>query len=672
VSFERLHPALQHHILNSLEWRTLRPLQESAIDPILNGSNVLLIAPTAGGKTEAAIFPVLSEILRRDLPAPCVLYVCPIRALLNNLEIRLGWYAELIGRTCALWHGDVSQAEKSAVLRNPPDILLTTPESLEAMLVSTRVNNAAIFTRIQFVVADELHAFGADDRGWHLLHILDRINALSGSDAQRIGLSATVGEPSALLHWFCGRSERPAKVISPSASSSIDAEVLIDYVGSVPNAAHVISRLHRGEKRLAFTDSRSQAEELTSFLRGQGVETFVSHSSLSRDERLRAEQAFQDARDCVIVATSTLELGIDVGDLDRVIQIDAPTKVASFLQRLGRTGRRAGTARNCLFLATNPHSLVRAAAIETLWRKGWVEPVTPPPFPVHVMAQQTLCQVIQSGAIPYPKLVSFLRDYSGLLDTLLARGFLHQDEMLLSIGPEAQRLWGRRNYMELLSVFDTPELYTVFAGNQELGVLHALSFRRENAIVLLGGRSWRVTSVDPKHRLAHVEPAEDVPGRSTWLGSSQGLSFEICQAMRKTLQGSAATLSRRAIDQLELLIGQGTTDPGGTILRSNKTGCEWWTYAGLKANAALVQRFALPASFDSLTVRARCSPIELKRALDGSPQDRDPEIDPRFRPKFAECLSEHHLTLFARARLYDWPDAERIAAERIVDDRTRD
>ena len=672
MSFERLHPALQHHILNSLEWRTLRPLQESAIDPILDGLNALLIAPTAGGKTEAAIFPVLSEILRLDLGPPSVLYVCPIRALLNNLEIRLGWYAELIGRTCALWHGDVTQAEKSAVLRDPPDILLTTPESLEAMLVSTRVNNVALFARIRFVIADELHAFGADDRGWHLLHILDRINTLSGSDAQRIGLSATVGEPTALLDWFCGKSQRPAQVISPPVSGPIDAEVLIDYVGGVPNAAHVISRLHRGEKRLAFTDSRSQAEELASFLRGQGVETFVSHSSLSRDERLRAEQAFQDARDCVIVATSTLELGIDVGDLDRVIQIDAPTKVASFLQRLGRTGRRTGCGRNCLFLATNPHSLVRAAAIELLWRKGWVEPVTPPPFPVHVMAQQTLCQVIQCGALPYPRVASFLRDYDGLLDTLLDRGFLHKDETLLSIGPEAQRLWGGRNYMELLSVFDTPELYNVFAGNQELGVLHELSFRRENAIVLLGGRSWRVTSVDPKHRIAHVEPAEDLPGRSTWLGSSQGISFEICQAMRRILQGSACSLSRRATEQLDLLMAQGTTNPDGTVLRSTKSGCEWWTYAGLKANAALVQRFTLPASFDSLTVRARCSPIELKRALDCNPKDPDPEIDPRFRPKFAECISEHLLTLFARARLYDWAVASRIREDRIIHDRTCD
>lgn len=672
MSFSRLHSALQYHILNSLEWRTLRPLQEAAIGPILDGANVLLIAPTAGGKTEAAIFPVLSEILRRDLPAPSVLYICPIRALLNNIEIRLGWYASLIGRTCALWHGDVSQADKSAVLRDPPDILLTTPESLEAMLVSTRVNKLALFSRIGFVIADELHAFGADDRGWHLLHILNRIKRISGIDAQRIGLSATVGEPQRLLKWFCGDSQRPAQVIVPPSQPAVDAEVLIDYVGNVPNAAHVIARLHRGEKRLAFTDSRSQAEELASFLRGQGVETFISHSSLSRDERLRAEQAFQDARDCVIVATSTLELGIDVGDLDRVIQIDAPTKVASFLQRLGRTGRRTGTQRNCLFLATNPHALVRAAAIERLWREGWVEPVTPPPFPVHVMAQQALCRVIERGAIPFPELGSFLKAYDGLLDCLLERGMLHQDGGLVRIGPEAQRLWGKRNYMELLSVFDTPELYTVLNGARELGVLHELSYRREDAIVLLGGRSWRVASVDHKHRIAHVEPAEDLPGRSTWLGSSQGLSFEICQSMRQILLNSNAALSRRAAEQMELLAAQGTTDPAATVLRATRTGCEWWTYAGLKANAALVQRFGLPASFDSLTVRAHCSPIELKRAVDGPPTEATPEIDERFRPKFAECLPDHLLAQFARKRLYDWPAASQIPAEKIIDNRTPD
>jgi hypothetical protein len=181
-----------------------------------------------------------------------------------------------------------------------------------------------------------------------------------------------------------------------------------------------------------------------------------------------------------------------------------------------------------------------------------------------------------------------------------------------------------------------------------------------------------LTSVDHKHRIAHVEPAEDLPGRSTWLGSSQGLSFEICQAMRAILLGATATLSRRAVEELRLLMAQGTTDPEGTILRSTRKGCEWWTYAGLKANAALVPRFAIPASFDSLTIRARCSAIELKRSLDAQPQDRPPEIDPRFRPKFAECLPDALLAQFAQERLYDWPAAVRIQAGKIIEDRTRE
>ena len=184
--------------------------------------------------------------------------------------------------------------------------------------------------------------------------------------------------------------------------------------------------------------------------------------------------------------------------------------------------------------------------------------------------------------------------------------------------------------------------------------------------MLLGGRSWRVTSVDHKHRIAHVEPAEDLPGRSTWLGSSQGLSFEICQAMLLVLQESSATLSRRATEQLELLKAQGTTDSEGTVLRPTKTGCEWWTYAGLKANAALAQRFALLATFDSLTIRARCSPVELERSLDAPPQDLDTDINPRFRPKFAECLPEHQLAQFAHERLYDWAAASQIRTGRII------
>src|SRR5439155_9058730 len=157
---------------------------------------------------------------------------------------------------------------------------------------------------------------------------------------------------------------------------------------SLSNAATVISRLHRGEKRLVFVDSRARAEEIGSDLRELGVTTFVTHSSLSQDQRKQAENAFADREDCVIVATSVLELGVDVGDLDRVIQIDSPNTVSSFLQRMGRTGRRAGTRRNCLFLATKDETLVQAAGLIDLWASGYVEPITPPPDLYHILAQQ--------------------------------------------------------------------------------------------------------------------------------------------------------------------------------------------------------------------------------------------------------------------------------------------
>jgi len=317
-SFDRLHPALQHHIVNTLGWPKLRPTQLEAIDPILDGLHGLLLAPTAGGKTEAAFLPVLSRILSEEWSGVSVLYVCPIKALLNNLEPRLKHYAGLVGRRVEVWHGDVSPSRKRKWLNDPPDVLLTTPESLEGMLISPAIERDAWFGRLRCVIADELHAFAAGDRGWHLRSVIQRIDRYARSPVQRIGLSATVANPVELLDWFAPVG--PRQVVG-SSSVTADADVTIDHVSSLENAAIVISRLHRGEKRLVFCDSRSSAEKLGSGLRGLGVRTFVSHASLSASERRHAESAFAEERDCVIVATSTLELGIDVGDLDRVIQM---------------------------------------------------------------------------------------------------------------------------------------------------------------------------------------------------------------------------------------------------------------------------------------------------------------------------------------------------------------
>ncbi|MEQ1891108.1 MAG: DEAD/DEAH box helicase, partial [Planctomycetota bacterium] len=199
MSFERLHPVVQHHVVNTLGWRTLRPLQEAAIEPLLAGEDALLLAPTAGGKTEAACFPLLSRMASEEWRGLSLLYVCPIKALLNNVHRRVETFCGWLGRRAELWHGDVNESARGRIRRDPPDVILTTPESIEAQLVSSKTDAKAFFGGVRAVVIDEVHAFAGDVRGWHLLGVLSRLEHLVGRPIQRIGLAATVGNPDQLL-----------------------------------------------------------------------------------------------------------------------------------------------------------------------------------------------------------------------------------------------------------------------------------------------------------------------------------------------------------------------------------------------------------------------------------------------------------------------------------------
>ncbi|MFI6433223.1 DEAD/DEAH box helicase [Rhodococcus oryzae] len=628
-AFGQLHSGVQYHLANTLRWDGLRPTQAQAVVPILAGSDTLVIAPTAGGKTEAAVFPLLSAMAERDWQGVSVLYVCPLRALLNNLQPRVDGYAKWLGRTAAVWHGDVGQPARQRILRDRPDILLTTPESLEAMLVSTKVDPRVLFCGLRAVVVDEVHAFAGDDRGWHLLAVLERLSRLARRELQRIGLSATVGNPSELLEWLQGSFvERDRKVVAPGLVSGgaaadntpgsvvkpvfVDApEVTVDYVGSVDNAATVIAALHEGEKRLVFVDSRRRAEELGAALRARGVETFLSHSSLSAAERRRSEDAFAESRNTVIVATSTLELGIDVGDLDRVIQIGAPRTVASFLQRLGRTGRRAGAARNCLFLCVDDDAVLSALGLLQCWSTGWVEPITPPPSPRHIAAQQLMALCLQEhkigvntwadwwGALPV-----FDQTAPEIVDFLCAEGYFERDGDFLHIGPEAERRFGRRYFSDLTAVFSAPPEFLVLAGRAEVGTVGTDLLVEEvegPRMLLLAGRSWKVTHIDWQRRRCFVEPA-DSGGRAKWSGTGLGMSFEIARGVRAVLLGSdpdGVTLTRRAVTVLaehrasyadvvkadELVIALPLEGAG-----------RWWTWAGIAANRTL--QASLPGLVD--------------------------------------------------------------------------
>jgi ATP-dependent helicase Lhr and Lhr-like helicase len=712
TGLDRLHPSLAHHIVNTLGWKELRPLQSAAADPLLAGDDALLLAQTAGGKTEAASFPLLSRMTVEGWGAPSLIYLAPLKALLNNLLPRLETYGGWIGRRAALWHGDVTSGVRARLLSDPPDVLLTTPESIEAMLVSVKVDHYRLFAPLRAVVIDEVHAFAGDDRGWHLLAVLERMARVTGQPLQRVGLSATVGNPDELLFWLQGSSVglRPAEVIAPGVdlpakatsypasgvavpiSSAARArvppgDVQLDYVGSVSNAARVIAALHQGEKRLVFCDSRRLVEELGAALRTRGVTAFLSHASLSLDERRRSEQAFADSRDCVIVATSTLELGVDVGDLDRVIQINAPATVAAFLQRLGRSGRRAGSARNCLFLALDQGGLLDAAALLLLWGRGWVEPVVPPPEPRHIVAQQILALCLQEHRVGeslwgqwWEGLGPFGPSARPIAAHLVREGFLDSDDGMLFIGPEAERRFGHRHFIELTTSFTAMPQFTVLNGRAEIGRTDpALLTAKIDGprLLLLAGHSWQVSWIDWKRRRCFVEPA-DGGGKARWIfPGTGGSSFALCRAIRDVLLGAdpAARLTRRAQAALTEAreAAQDLVHPGGTVISRETYGdVRWWTWAGWRANATLIATLGDIADTAQrveeffVRLRANATPQSWKAALlDIEERLCLPAVDDKALDglKFSVALPRHLAEATLAARLADLEGARIALAE---------
>ena len=472
---------------------------------------------------------------------------------------------------------------------------------------------------------------------------------------------------------------------------AVPTEVTVDHVGHLPNAAVVISKLHAGEKRLVFCDSRSSVEQLAAELRKRDVTTYVSHASLAFDERRRAEQAFAEGRDCVIVATSTLELGLDVGDLDRVIQINSTITVASFLQRLGRTGRRPGSVRNMLFLTTGDgHLLVRTAAMLHLWAQGYVEPVTPPPLPLHLLAHQLLAYVIQEGRVGrslWQRVIGRLPVYaeaiaSGdaavIVDFLVDSGMLVDDAGMLSIGPEGEHSYGFRHFIDLTGSFTSPPGFVARHGKDELGVLDAASLLTNEGYyetVLLGGRSWKINYIDWNRQAVWVEPAT-TQGRSRWYGSGQALSAELCDAVRRVAAGvdpAGVTFTQRAQAVMaEMRTELSFARPGHTTVVTDEHSARWWTWAGIRANNSLVDALGdlVASRGDDLSIG-----LEPGRASHEEVALRLAELHPDALPtptvageyaanlKFSDCLPEALALEVARQRLIDPAAVARVLDE---------
>jgi ATP-dependent Lhr-like helicase len=604
-AFHRFHPNLRHAIVHDLGWRELRPVQEAAAAAVLDGANCVVLAPTAGGKTEAAIFPVLSRTLAEELAPVAALYVCPIRALLNNQEERVRQYARMVGLGAFKWHGDVSAARKKRFLAEPTHLLLITPESLEVILIGQKADAARLFAGLSTVIVDEVHAFAGDDRGVHLVALLERLSAFCGRDVQRIGLSATVGNPDEIGRWLQGSSARPYRRVE-AVGDSAGRSFVIDRVRDDLHAAQTAAGLCVGKKSLLFVESRANAERFAAALAGRGVDVFVHHSAVSKSDRERAERQFASGPNTAVVCTSTMELGIDVGDLDRVVQLDAPSTAASLRQRMGRTGRRSGTVSNCAMLCRSSETLLQAMALVRLVEQGWVEDVRAPSWPAHVLAHQILALCLQQDGVSRRRILPWIggavplrafgqASIDDVVDTMVERDLLHEGDGLLSLGRQGEKLYGRQNFFDLYAVFECASVIRVLHGANEVGGVQAVFLRMPghslgDLCFRLGGRAWQVRSIDWRRGTCQVDPAK--AGRiPVWLGAPHFLGQRLCAEMKALLRDgllpAGATGAARA-DLVEMRASyEGLVEEGEAPLEDGPGGLQWHTFAGGAVNRLL-------------------------------------------------------------------------------------
>jgi ATP-dependent Lhr-like helicase len=627
-AFFRLSDRLQQGIAHTLGWDELRPVQELAIDAVLKGENCIVLAPTAGGKTEAAFFPVLDTIYTEKLPPVSTLYISPLRALLNNQEPRLERLATLVGLSVFKWHGDVPNSRRRHFLNEPSDVLMTTPESLEVILVRPDIDKATLFRGLRFAVIDEIHAFAGDDRGAHLVAVLERLQTYSEHDIQRIGLSATVGDPEEILAWQQGSSLRPGVVIAPPRSPTPKL-IEIDIIEDETMLGQQAARLAYGHKSLFYVESRRQAEAVQQVMENAGITAYVHHSSVARDRREEVEAEFAHGQNTCIVCTSTMELGIDVGDLDLVMQLDAPATVSSFMQRLGRTGRRPGTKPHIAFLAGEEMALVRAIALVNLARQGWIEPVEPSRRAYHVLVHQILAQALQFHGVRRDRLwevvaptASFEKisrdEFDRLVDYLVSTGYLYSSSGLLMMGEAGEKQFGRQNFLELYSVFETPqEMRVVTVDKQDVGMLQTWFVQAlgdKEFVFVLAGRRWQTVEIDMDAGLIIVKPAPRAQ-LPRWLGGTVLLSRKVAEAHRDVLLSDEeyTFLHRRGRERLQKIRQQWREVLGRAPIPLRRSGNKWemFTFAGGRINTllahALAQVLDARASNDNFSVRIESS-----------------------------------------------------------------
>ncbi|MBQ0125953.1 MAG: DEAD/DEAH box helicase, partial [Clostridiales bacterium] len=476
--FDRFSPVVKDFIYAN-GWQELRPVQTAAAKTVFDSDNNLILSSgTASGKTEAAFFPIISMISENPGNSVEVLYIAPLKSLINDQFRRIDELLDQSGIPVFRWHGDVSSSHKEKLLKAPSGILQITPESLESMLMNRKNDIPRIFGELKFVIIDEIHVLMGSDRGNQILCQLDRIAALIGHHPRRIGLSATLGDLKGACDWLCGNSGRRtvAPVFDGGKSSwrlalehfyftddtfdraVLPAEQKPEEKPKLDAGYEYIYNSTVGKRALVFSNSREETEYVTATLHqlaalhGDEDNIFIHHGNLSASIREETEDMLKEGEPCTACATVTLELGIDMAALERIINVGAPTSVSSFLQRLGRSGRRAAPPEMFLVLREEtalpdtplpkliPWEMLRAIAVIQLYlEEKFIEPVYVKKLPLSLLFQQTL-SISQSSGELMPKALAdkvlslspFEKvdraDYRELLISMIKNDFLELTE----------------------------------------------------------------------------------------------------------------------------------------------------------------------------------------------------------------------------------------------------
>jgi len=543
MPYESLNPRLRHFLASRLRWRSLRDVQKSALEAIGRGEDTLIVAPTASGKTEAAMIPVFNSILTEGLPPVSLLYVSPLKALINDMHSRLEYWGNHFNLEVMKWHGDVPPNSKRRFIEDPTDILLITPESLEVIMVNrSRDERERIFRNLRYIIVDEIHYFIESDRGVQLNSLLARIERYTAVRPQRIGLSATVGNPEDVLAWMSPSGavvrDDSDRRLQYRIFSGDDDEGVIDVLGRLT-----------GRKVLIFVPSRRDAEKYYNIIRRcLDVDVFIHHSSINRESREEAEEKFKSISAAFMVSTSTLELGIDVGDIDVVVHLRSPTTVNQFLQRTGRSGRRSGNQRTIIF---HDGEVLLALSVVSLALSGKLEMLRIPRRPLDIYFHQILSSVFE---LEKPGPAEIYRglgrahvfsdigpdDFRHLLDFMGETDFIRKHGTYLYHGFNFEKTFGKMNFLEFYSVFYPTYEFTVKHGTKTIGTLDAffaVTYLEEGRGFVLGGENWIVREIDHEKFTVKVKPCSREADIPDWSSGGAPVSFEVARHAYDILLG---------------------------------------------------------------------------------------------------------------------------------------